>query len=185
MSCSGLPAGLKVGRDQVARHFTATAAKQLWVTDLTCVPTWAGVANVCFIIDAYSRVIVGWRAASTLRTETVLDASEMARWSRGTNLVGLRCHSDAESQFTSLRYGERRPTGRVRAGPSMLTEPTTTRRSESYSATLYKTQGDSLRSEGCHQVPLPSWLVACLGSPSEPVLPSLGPWVSLEASQSS
>lgn len=93
--------------DLVGRDFTATAPNQLWVTDLTYVPTWAGVAYVCFIIDAYSRLIVGWRAAPTMGTQTVLDAIEMARWSRGTNLAGLRCHSDAGSQFTSLRYGER------------------------------------------------------------------------------
>jgi len=93
--------------DLVQRDFTATAPNQLWVTDLTYVPTWAGVAYVCFIIDAYSRMIVGWRVASHMRTSMVLDALEMARWSRGTRLEGLRCHSDAGSQFTSLRYGER------------------------------------------------------------------------------
>ena len=52
-------------------------------------------------------MIVGWRVASHMRTTMVLDAIEMARWSRGTRLEGLRCHSDAGSQFTSLRYGER------------------------------------------------------------------------------
>ena len=93
--------------DLVERNFTAAAPNQLWVTDLTYVPTWAGVAYVCFIIDAHSRCIVGWRIASNMRTTMVLDALEMARWSRGTNLEGLRCHSDAGSQFTSIRYGER------------------------------------------------------------------------------
>ena len=58
-------------------------------------PTWSGVAYVCFIVDAFSRLIVGWRVASNMRTGMVLDALEMARWSRGTQLVGLRCHSDA------------------------------------------------------------------------------------------
>src|SRR5690606_36533681 len=72
--------------DLVNRDFTATGPNQLWVTDLTFVPTWAGVAYVCFIIDAYSRMIVGWRVASHMRTEMVLDAIEMARWSRGTHL---------------------------------------------------------------------------------------------------
>ena len=52
-------------------------------------------------------MIVGWRVASHMRTTMVLDAIEMARWSRGTRLDGLRCHSDAGSQFTSIRYGER------------------------------------------------------------------------------
>ena len=93
--------------DLVRRDFTATAPNQLWVTDLTFVPTWAGVAYVCFIIDAFSRTIVGWRVASHMRTTMVLDAIEMARWSRGTQLTGLRCHSDAGRQFTSIRYGER------------------------------------------------------------------------------
>lgn len=93
--------------DLVRRNFTATAPNQLWVTDLTFVPTWAGVAYVCFITDAFSRMIVGWRVASHMRTTMVLDAIEMARWSRGKTLPDLRCHSDAGSQFTSIRYGER------------------------------------------------------------------------------
>lgn len=93
--------------DLVERDFTATRPNDLWVTDLTYVPTWAGFAYVCFIVDAYSRMIVGWRVASHMRTDMVLDALEMARWSRGTVLEGLRCHSDAGSQFTSVRYGER------------------------------------------------------------------------------
>jgi putative transposase len=91
----------------VGRDFTATAPNALWVTDLTFVPTWAGVAYVCFITDAFSRMIVGWRVAGHMRTSMVLDAIEMARWSRGKTLAGLRCHSDAGSQFTSIRWGER------------------------------------------------------------------------------
>jgi len=93
--------------DLVKRDFTATRPNALWVTDLGYVPTWGGVAYVCFIVDAFSRMIVGWRVAAHMRTELVLDALEMARWSRGTRLEGLRCHSDAGSQFTSIRYGER------------------------------------------------------------------------------
>lgn len=93
--------------DLVKRQFSATAPNQLWVTDLTFVPTWAGVAYVCFLIDAFSRMIVGWRVASHMRTTMVLDAIEMARWSRGILLPDLVCHSDAGSQFTSIRYGER------------------------------------------------------------------------------
>jgi putative transposase len=93
--------------DLVQRRFAAAAPNQLWVTDLTYVPTWAGMAYVCFIVDAFSRLIVGWRVAAHMRTTMVLDALEMARWSRGARLDGLRCHSDAGSQFTSVRYGER------------------------------------------------------------------------------
>ena len=93
--------------DLVKRDFTASRPNELWVTDLTYVPTWAGIAYVCFIIDVFARMIVGWRVASHMRTEMVLDAIEMARWARGTSIEGLRCHSDAGSQFTSIRYGER------------------------------------------------------------------------------
>ena len=93
--------------DLVKRQFTATEPNRLWVTDLTFVATWAGVAYVCFIVDAFSRMIVGWRVASHMRTPMVLDAIEMARWNRGLRHQGLRCHSDAGSQFTSIRYGER------------------------------------------------------------------------------
>jgi len=67
------------------------------VTDLTYVATWSGVAYVCFIVDAFSRMIVGWRVASHMRAEMVLDALEMARWSRGIRLAGLIAHSDAGS----------------------------------------------------------------------------------------
>ena len=67
------------------------------MTDLTYVPTWPGVAYVCFIVDAFSRMIVGWRVAGHMRTTMVLDAIEMARWSRGKMLAGLqmslRCRS--------------------------------------------------------------------------------------------
>ncbi len=93
--------------DLVKRQFTASEPNRLWVTDLTFVATWAGVASVCFIVDACSRMIVGWRVASHMRTPIVLDAIEMARWSRGQHHDDLRCHSDAGSQFTSIRYGER------------------------------------------------------------------------------
>ncbi len=93
--------------DLVRRDFTAPAPNRLWVTDLTYVPTWAGVAYCCFIVDVFSRMIVGWRVAANMRTDMVLDAVEMARWSRGARIEGLVFHSDAGSQFTSIRYTER------------------------------------------------------------------------------
>ena len=74
----------------------------------TYVPTRSGMAYVCFIVDAFSRRIVGWRVATNMRTQMVLDALEMARRSRGSRrLVGLVAHSDAGSQFTSVRFTER------------------------------------------------------------------------------
>jgi putative transposase len=94
--------------DLVDRVFTAAAPNRLWVTDLTYVPTRSGMAYVCFIVDAFSRRIVGWRVATHMRTEMVLDALEMARRSRAVHrFVGLVAHSDAGSQFTSVRFTER------------------------------------------------------------------------------
>jgi putative transposase len=94
--------------DLVNRNFTATRPNALWVTDLTYLPTRSGMAYVCFIVDAFSRRIVGWRVASHMRTDMVLDALEMARLSRGApRLVGLVTHADAGSQFTSVRFTER------------------------------------------------------------------------------
>ncbi len=93
--------------DLVERDFTADAPNLLWVADLTHVATWSGVAYVCFITDAHSRRIVGWRVASNMRTQMVLDALEMARWNRPTQLEGLVAHTDAGSQFTSIGYSER------------------------------------------------------------------------------
>ena len=94
--------------DLVNRQFTADRPDALWVTDLTYVPTRSGMAYVCFIVDAFSRRIVGRRVASNMRTQMVLDALEMARRSRGgRRLVGLVAHSDAGSQFTSVRFTER------------------------------------------------------------------------------
>jgi putative transposase len=94
--------------DLVNRNFTAAAPNQLWVTDLTYVPTRSGMAYVCFIVDAFSRRIVGWRVATNMKTEMVLDALEMAQRARGgRRLVGLVTHADAGSQFTSVRFTER------------------------------------------------------------------------------
>jgi putative transposase len=94
--------------DLVNRNFRADRPDALWVTDLTYVPTRTGMAYVCFIVDAFSRRIVGWRVASHMRTDMVLDALEMARRSRGRRrLIGLVTHADAGSQFTSVRFTER------------------------------------------------------------------------------
>ena len=114
--------------DLVERDFTATAPNQLWVTDLTYVPTWAGIAYVCFIIDVFSRMIVGWRVASHMRTDMVLDAIEMARWSTRhpprRAAVSLRRRA---ANSRRIRYGER--LAEIGAVPSIGTvgDPTTTR----------------------------------------------------------
>jgi putative transposase len=93
--------------DLVQRRFVASRPNQLWVSDFTYVASWSGTVYVAVVIDVFSRLIVGWRAATTMRTELVLDALEMAIWRRASVLDGLICHSDAGSQYTSIRYTER------------------------------------------------------------------------------
>jgi putative transposase len=94
--------------DLVNRQFTAPAPNRLWVADLTYVATWAGFCYAAFIIDAYSRAIVGWRVATTLRASLALDALEMAIWARqDTGLDGLVHHSDRGIQYLSVRYTQR------------------------------------------------------------------------------
>jgi transposase InsO family protein len=84
---------------------------QLWVADFTHVATWAGTVYVAFCIDVFSRVIVGWKAAISMRTQLVLDTIDMARWVRGrtgvNDLTGLVHHSDAGSQYTSIAFTDR------------------------------------------------------------------------------
>ncbi len=95
-------------RDLVDRDFTATRPNQLWVADLTYVATWHGFVSVAFVVDAFARRIVGWRAARTLRTDLVLDALEQALYDRSpSDLTGLVHHSDRGVQYLSIRYTER------------------------------------------------------------------------------
>ena len=93
--------------DLVQRDFTAPAPNRLWVADLTYVRTWAGFVYVSFVFDVYSRFIVGWQAASHLRTDLALDALEMALWRRRSDVSGLVHHSDRGVQYLSIRYTER------------------------------------------------------------------------------
>jgi putative transposase len=96
--------------DLVERQFKAQRPNQLWVVDFTYVATWAGFVFVAFCIDVFSRMITGWRAAKSMTTDLVLDALEMGIWQRqrqGHHLQGLVHHSDAGSQYTSIRYTER------------------------------------------------------------------------------
>jgi putative transposase len=97
--------------DLVERRFNPPAPDQLWVADFTYVPTWSGMVYVAFVIDAYSRRILGWRAATSMRTDLVLDALEQAVWARSRHghddLSGLVAHSDAGSQYRSIAYTER------------------------------------------------------------------------------
>jgi putative transposase len=78
-----------------------------WLADLTYVWTVSGFCYTAFVVDAFSRRIVGWRVAASLRTDLALDALEMAIWARGSALPGLVHHSDRGVQYLSIRYTER------------------------------------------------------------------------------
>lgn len=92
--------------DLVQRQFVASRPNQLWVADFTYVATWAGFVYVAFVIDVFSRYLVGWRASTSLRTDLVLDALEQALYSR-RDTEGLIHHSDRGTQYLSVRYSER------------------------------------------------------------------------------
>lgn len=92
--------------DLVNRDFTATRPNALWVADLTYVATWSGFVYIAFVIDVFSRAIVGWRASRSLRTDLALDALEQAIHMR-RDIRDLVHHSDRGVQYLSIRYTER------------------------------------------------------------------------------
>jgi putative transposase len=95
--------------DLVARKFRAPAPNRLWVADLTYVKTHTGWVYVAFIIDVFSRMVVGWQASRSLRSDLAIDALEMAVHNRrtGGDLTGLVHHSDRGVQYLSVRYSDR------------------------------------------------------------------------------
>ena len=93
--------------DLVKQEFVASAPNQLWVADFTYCSTWSGVVYVAFIIDVFSRRLVGWKASRSMTASLVVDALNMAAWTRHTDLNGLICHTDAGSQYTSVAYTDR------------------------------------------------------------------------------
>jgi len=96
--------------DLVDRHFAAPAPNRLWVADLTYVKTHGGWVYAAFIIDVFSRMVVGWQLSQSLRSSLAIDALEMAIWNRtraGQDLDGLVHHSDRGVQYLSIRYSER------------------------------------------------------------------------------
>ena len=96
--------------DLVERKFRAPTPNRLWVADLTYVKTHSGWVYVAFIIDVYSRMIVGWQASRSLRSDLAIDALEMAVFNRrhaGHDLSQLTHHSDRGVQYLSIRYSER------------------------------------------------------------------------------
>lgn len=125
-------------QDKVNRQFVADAPNQLWVADITYVATWSGFVYVAFVIDVYSRYIVGWRVSQSLETSLVLDALEQAIWLRRPK-KGLTHHSDHGSQYLSIRYTERLASENIEASVGSVGDSYDNALAESINA-LYKTE---------------------------------------------
>lgn len=96
--------------DLVERRFVAQAPNQLWVADLTYVRTHSGWVYAAFVLDVFSRMVVGWQVSTSLRTDLALDALDMGLWARqraGHDVAGLTHHSDRGVQYRAVRYAER------------------------------------------------------------------------------
>lgn len=96
--------------DLVGRAFTASRPDQLWVADITYVRTFAGWVYAAFVLDVFSRRIVGWQVSTSLRTDLALDALNMGLWTRhhdGHDTTDLVHHSDRGVQYVAIRYTER------------------------------------------------------------------------------
>lgn len=120
--------------DLVQREFTATAPNQLWVADITYVPTWAGFLFLAVVLDAWSRRVVGWAMASHLKTDLVLAALNMAlAQRRPTDVIH---HSDHGCQYTALAFGERCRRMGVRPSRGTVGDAYDNAMAESFFATL-------------------------------------------------
>jgi putative transposase len=118
--------------DLVERNFSVAAPNRLWVSDLTYVATWAGFAYVAFVIDTFSRRIVGWRASRSLRSDLALDALEQALYDRSFAKDAAPVHhSDRGVQYLSIRYTERLSEAGI--------EPSVGSRGDSYDNALAET----------------------------------------------
>ncbi len=120
--------------DLVQRHFAATAPNQLWVADITYVPTWAGFLFLAIVLDVFSRRIVGWAMATHLKTELVLDALHMAVTQRRP--AGVIHHSDHGCQYTALAFGLRCEALGVRPSRGSVGDAYDNAMAESFFATL-------------------------------------------------
>jgi len=126
--------------DLVDRQFVASAPNRLWVADLTYVKTHTGWTYVAFIIDVYSRAIVGWQASTSLRSDLAIDALEMAIYSRNhRDLSNLVHHSDRGVQYLSIRYSERLGEAEIVASVGSKGDSYDNALAESFNG-LYKTE---------------------------------------------
>lgn len=130
--------------DRVNRQFKAERPNQLWVSDFTYVSTWQGWLYVAFVIDVFARRIVGWRVASTMNTDFVLDALEQALYARRGERDGqLIHHSDRGAQYVSIRYSERLAEAGI--------EPSVGSRGDSYDNALAETINGLYKAEVIHR----------------------------------
>ncbi|MEN9492969.1 MAG: hypothetical protein RJA63_3418 [Pseudomonadota bacterium] len=130
--------------DRVNRQFRAERPNQLWVSDFTYVSTWQGWVYVAFVIDVFSRRIVGWRQSSSMHTEFVLDALEQALYDRKPSEDdGLVHHSDRGSQYLSIRYSERLAEAGI--------EPSVGSKGDSYDNALAETINGLYKAEVIHR----------------------------------
>ena len=120
--------------DLVQRDFTATAPNQLWVADITYVPTWAGFLYLAIVLEVFSRRIVGWAMATHLKTDLVLDALNMALAQRRPHRVIH--HSDQGCQYTALAFGHRCEAMGVRPSRGTVGDAYDNAMAESFFATL-------------------------------------------------
>ena len=120
--------------DLVDRNFVAANPNQLWVADITYIPTWAGFLYLAVVLDAFSRRIVGWSFAVTLHTQVVLDALNMALMMRRPK--GVIHHSDQGSQYTSIEFGKRCRQAAVRPSMGSVGDAYDNAMCESFFATL-------------------------------------------------
>jgi putative transposase len=126
--------------DLVQRDFTAPAPNRLWVADLTYVKTHAGFVYTAFIIDVFSRFIVGWQVSTSLRSDLALDALEMAIHSRGVSERGdLIHHNDRGVQYVSFRYAHRLVEAGIDASVGSTGDSYDNALAESFNG-LYKTE---------------------------------------------
>ena len=120
--------------DLVDRNFVANKPNMLWVADITYCPTWSGFLYLAVVLDVFSRRIVGWSMATTLHTQIVLDALDMALWLRRP--TGVIHHSDQGSQYTSLAFGKRCREAGVRPSMGSVGDAYDNAMAESFFATL-------------------------------------------------
>ena len=130
--------------DRVNRQFRADRPNQLWVSDFTYVSTWQGWVYVAFVVDVFSRRIVGWRQSSSMHTEFVLDALEQALYARRPSQEdNLVHHSDRGSQYLSIRYSERLAEAGI--------EPSVGSKGDSYDNALAETINGLYKAEVIHR----------------------------------